>query len=140
MYCKIKKMYENAGYPINEDGSGGPDASQIWNGDEIGFDPNGKWGRVFTMEPRNRMFVLRDGERAPFWATMFFWTRADGQCHIPPTVVHQGELMRGDMVLDLPRSWHVLNSPSGYMTQEGFSQLAVNFVRLSGASAGFKQV
>ena len=82
-----------------------PRPSQVWNCDEIGIDPNGKWTKVvctykFCMV--EQIWKMQTGEHAPFWCTLLLWSRADGQCFIPPTVVHQGTNMTEDLQLYLP--------------------------------------
>jgi hypothetical protein len=141
MYSKIRQFYEDHGYTL-EDGSV-PEASQIWNGDEIGFDPNGKWEPVFYIMPHKRkmrVFQARSGERAPFWGTMFFWSRADGQCFIPPTIVHQGAALAELHILNLPPDWQTHVSPSGYMDRDGFLKVAQLLIDTVSASATNPQV
>tara|TARA_B100000780_G_scaffold219237_1_gene158327 strand:- start:17 stop:172 length:156 start_codon:yes stop_codon:yes gene_type:complete len=51
----------------------------MWSGDEIGFDPNGKYRTTIRLKAfagaHGRSFRLMTGEHAPFWVTMFFWSR-----------------------------------------------------------------
>ena len=47
-----------------------PRATQVWNCDEIGFDPNGKWRKVvcaYKYFQGERMRKAQTGDRAPFW-------------------------------------------------------------------------
>ena len=58
-----------------------PRADQVWNVDEIRIDPNGKWYRIVcTYKWCNiaRVWKTQQGKHAPFWATLCFFTRADG--------------------------------------------------------------
>ena len=54
-------------------------SNQMWSGDEIGFDPNGKYRTTIRLKAfagaHGRSFRLMTGEHAPFWVTMFFWSR-----------------------------------------------------------------
>jgi hypothetical protein len=114
---------------------------QVWNGDEIGFDPNGSflatYGYTSGGTPPRRSFRLHSGERAPFWVTMFFMSRADGQHPIPPTIVHQGgdeHSLRGDLSLELNADWVVHSTPSGYMDQAGFRAVVHNLIKFCGSA------
>jgi hypothetical protein len=49
-----------------------PLPQQIWNGDEIGFEPSGDVVAVSTISGKERVYNCTTGERAPFWATAFF--------------------------------------------------------------------
>jgi len=128
MHKKIRAYYDEVlGKGVE------PDADQVWNGDEVGFDPNGKWGKVLCFkgergERRGGVSRIQTGERAPFWVTMFFVTRADGQCFVPPMIIHQGAHTNIGHVLDLPSDWPVGSTPSGYMDQENFLPLAKHLV------------
>ena len=69
-----------------------PRATQVWNCDEIWFDPNGKWRKVvrtYKLFKGEIMWRVKTVERAPFWCTLLLLTRAGGQCLMPPIVVHQ---------------------------------------------------
>jgi hypothetical protein len=68
-----------------------PRADQIWNADEIGFDPDGKWDRVvctFKWCMSNKLWMTKTGEKAPFWVSMLYFVRADGMCHLSPSICH----------------------------------------------------
>ena len=48
-----------------------PRATQVWNCDEIGFDPNGKWHKVVCTDKLfqgERMWEVKTGERAPLYS------------------------------------------------------------------------
>ena len=69
-----------------------PRATQLWNFDEIGFDPNGKWRKVvctYKYFQGEIMWKVQTGERAPLLCTLLVFTRADGQCFMTPVIVHQ---------------------------------------------------
>jgi hypothetical protein len=45
-----------------------PLAHQVYNGDEVGFDPNGKWYKIYSLvSAAIRLFKICEGEKAPFW-------------------------------------------------------------------------
>ena len=59
-----------------------PRATQVWNCDEIGFDPNGKWCKVvctYKYFQGDRMWKVQTGKRAPLWCTLIVFTRSDGK-------------------------------------------------------------
>ena len=58
-----------------------PRATQVWNCDETGFDPIGKWRKVvctYKYFQGEIMWKVQTGERAPFWCTLLVFTGADG--------------------------------------------------------------
>lgn len=118
-----------------------PGAHQVWNVDEMGLPPNGDgYAATFTLgHGALRGFRSVYGEKSPYWASILFASRADGQLHIPPTVVHQGA---STTTLPLSFAKNLMDdgvihaSPSGYMDQDGFRKFAVHFVAFSGAKPG----
>jgi hypothetical protein len=48
------------------------EAWQCLNGDEIGFDPEGKWARMECFDQTKQPMVQRSCEKALFWVTVFF--------------------------------------------------------------------
>jgi hypothetical protein len=114
-----------------------PRPDQNWSVDEIGIDPKGKWSRIvctYKWCVSEKIWKTQQGERTPFWCTILFFTRADGQCPIPPTVVHQASEVSADLFLNLPTNWVCHATPSGYMDRDGWFKTVTNFVNLSGAS------
>ena len=70
-----------------------PRSTQVWNCDKIRIDPTGKWVKILCTWKwcmSEKIFKCRDGEYAPFWVTVFFFTQADGQCFLAPCIVHKG--------------------------------------------------
>ena len=54
-----------------------PRSTQVWNCDEIGFDPYGRRNKVvFTCKffQGKLMLKVKTGERAPFWCTLLVFT------------------------------------------------------------------
>ena len=93
-----------------------PRPNQVWNCDEIGIDPNGKFHKIvstFKWCNADKVWKTLDGEKAPFWCTVLFFTRADGQCFIAPTVVHQATEVTEYLFLNLPDDWIVHATPNG---------------------------
>ena len=71
-----------------------PRATQVWNCDVIGFDPNGKWRKVVCTYKLFQGLTMRNmqtGERVPLWCTLLVFTRDDGKCFMPPVVIHQSK-------------------------------------------------
>ena len=59
-----------------------PRPSQFWNCDEIGIDPTGKWCKIVCTWKycmAEKIWKCKDGEHAPVWVTVIFFTPADGQ-------------------------------------------------------------
>ena len=144
MMEKIRKLYDDVLGPGME-----PDASQVFNGDEVGFDPSGTWARVLSLKGDRVNAMVGTGEKAPFWATLFFISRADGQVVVPPTVVHQGvtgQNKQSSMIIGtgrhdrngvlqtqyLPQGWNVHQTPSGYMDKLGFRHAMDYFISYCG--------
>ena len=99
-----------------------PRPSQFWNCDEIRFDPNGSWIKVictYKFFTGQRIWKYQTGERAPFCCTALIVTRSDGQCSMPPMIVHQAANYTQDLHWNLPSDWLVHNMPSGYMDRDG---------------------
>ena len=116
-----------------------PRPSQFWNFDEIGINLNGKWCKViFTYKycMTDKIWKCQDGEDAPYWVTVLFFTRADGQCFLPPIIVHQGAALSTDFLYGIPDDWIVHHSPSGYMDKDGWYKLINIFTKFSGLHAG----
>ena len=95
-----------------------PRATQVWNCDEIGLNPNGKWRNIvctYKYFQGERMWKVQTGERAPFGCTLLVFIRADGQCFMPPVIIHQSKEYSKDLHHNIPLDWTVHHTPSGYM-------------------------
>ena len=70
----------------------------------------------------NLIHRIVTGEHNPFWVTLFFWSRADGNLDVPPCAVHKAAQMRADLVHGLPqqpgKQWLVRASESGYVMKD----------------------
>ena len=98
-----------------------PRSTQVWNCDEIRFDPNGKWHKVvcnYKLFQGERMWKVQTGERAPFWCTLLVLTRSDGKCFIPPIIFHQAKDYSQDIHHNIPLNWTVHHTYSGYMDRD----------------------
>ena len=114
-----------------------PRPSQGWNCEEIGFDPNGYWLNVvctYKFFTGKRIWKSQIGERAPFWCTSLIFTRADGQCFVPPIIVHQAENYTHDLHWNFPSDWLVHITPSGYMDMDGWMKAMIILSRTCASS------
>ena len=110
-----------------------PRPTQVWNCDEIRFDLNGNWNKmVYTYKffMGSMMWRTHTSERAPFWCTSLIFTRDDGQCFIPPVVVHQSTHYNQYPHDNIPSDWVVHNSPSGYMDCDGWHESTTQFASM----------
>eukprot|EP00957_Ditylum_brightwellii_P036963 2798091-Ditylum_brightwellii.AAC.1 len=64
-----------------------PQDTQCWNCDKIGIDPH--------------------GEHALFWITLLIFIHADGQCFLPPVIVHKGKYVTKEILYNIPPDWIV---------------------------------
>ena len=120
-----------------------PHPSQVWNCDDIGFDPKGSWLRVvctYKFFMGKRIWKSQTGERYPFWCTAKIFTRDYGKCFMPPMIVHQVENYTQDLHWNLPSDWLVHNTPSGYMNRDVWMKATSLFNRTCGASKMNPQV
>ena len=107
----------------------GPSSKQIMNLDEIGFDPDGKHGRIFSMREKgekSRKFIIKSGERSIFWASITLIISANGDL-LMPIVTHQGGSeteMPAHFVMNLDEDFYVNCTPSGYSDKETFRIVA----------------
>ena len=131
MFRRITKMYEAHRAAGVLDGAE-PDSDQVWNADEVGFDPKGRWQHVLTSSKDQRIFRTTTGEKAPFWVTAWLMTRADGQCFVPPAIIHQGSQLSEFHTLGIPSDWIVHSTPSGYQDREGFLKVCSQFLEYCG--------
>lgn len=94
------------------------------------MDPDGNFHRIVNTCkwcPMDKCWTTQDGEKAPFWCTMLFFTGADGQCHIAPAVMHQATEVTTDLSLNLPDDWIVHATPSGCVDRDGWLKTVDNF-------------
>ena len=112
-----------------------PCPSQVWNCDEIGFDPNGSWLKVvctYKFFAGQCIWKSQTGERSPFWCTALIFIRADVQCFMSPMIVRQAENYTQDLHWNLPSDWRVHSTTSGYMVRDGWMKAMSIFSRTWG--------
>ena len=74
-----------------------------------------------------RIWRTHTGERTQFWCTAIIFTRADGQCFIPPVVVHQRTHYTQDLNHNIHSDWLIHNSPPGYVDLDGWHKSMSHF-------------
>ena len=114
-----------------------PHPYQVWNFDEIGFDPNGSWLRVvctYKLFTGRYIWKYQTGERSPFWCTDLIFTIAYVQFFVPPVIIQQAENYTQDHLQNLLSDWIVHNTTSGYMVSNGWMKAMIIFSRTCGAS------
>ena len=98
---------------------------QVANLDEIGFDPDGNHGRVFSMKETGkstRKFLVKSGEHAVFWVSVVLIITANGEL-LKPIIIHQGGSeteMPGHFLLNLDKTFHLNCTQSGYADRETY--------------------
>ena len=120
-----------------------PRSIQVWNCDEIGLDPNGKWRKVvctYKYFQRERMWKGQTGERTPFWCTLLVFTRADGKCFMPPVIFHQAKEYYQDTHRNIPLDWTVHHTSSGYIDRYGWLNIMAQLSNICGSSPLNKQI
>eukprot|EP00466_Bigelowiella_natans_P021038 jgi/Bigna1/132464/aug1.17_g7172 len=98
-------------------------AKHFQYGDEIGFDPRGKFRKfLFKLRGKEKRQERTTGEKAPFWSTCLFFTSADGSLRVPPCIVHQAAATGGNssLMLGLRSDFWFFTNEAGYMTKQGF--------------------
>jgi hypothetical protein len=145
MKTKIDEMYASH-YASGILKTPRPLPTQVHNGDEIGMDPNGQFPAVLTLgqaiRSNKRNFSVVSGEKAPFWVTLFYFTRGDGAVVCPPCVVHQGggeSHIPAAFLANLPGNWYMHCNAAGYMDRDGSCNYCHNIVKHCGACDGLPQ-
>ena len=80
------------------------------------------------------MWGIKTGARAPVWCTYLIFSRADGQCFIPPVLVHQAENYTQYLHYNILKDWVVHNTQSGYMDRGGWLKEIMHFKTVCGAN------
>ena len=120
-----------------------PRATQVWNCDEIGFDPNGKWNKVvctLRFFQGEIMWRVKNGERAPFWCTLLILTGDDGKLFMSPIVVHQAKDYSQDLHHNILLDYKVHHTPSGYMDIDGWLKAMTQLYNICDASPVNNQI
>ena len=129
MFQQIQDKYDELGAAgklvgcQRADGHYEAPAHLCYGGDEMGIEPNGKlYVPVLARKGAGKIHRVVTGEHNPFWVTLFFWSRFDGNVDIPPCVIHKAAVQRGDLVHGLPvvpgKEWLARASDSGYLTKD----------------------
>ena len=69
-----------------------PISTQVWNCDEIRFDPNGKWHKfvcTYKFFQGGIMWKVKTGYHTIFWCNLLVFTRSDRELFMPPVFFHQ---------------------------------------------------
>ena len=85
-----------------------PRSTQVWNCNEVGFYPNGRWRKIictYKLFQGEQMWKVQTGEWAPFWCTLLVFTRADGQYFMPPIIVQQAKEYSQYSHYNIPLDW-----------------------------------
>ena len=79
------------------------------------------------------MWKVQTGERAPFWCTLLVFTQSDGQCFMPPIIMHKAKEYSQYLHFSIPLYWTFHNTPSGYMYIERWLKSMNQFSNVCGA-------
>ena len=79
---------------------------------------NGIWCNILCTYKLFTCFSMqrnRTGERLPLWCTELIFVHADGECFVPPVMVHHCNYYTHDIYYNIPSYWLVHHSLLGYM-------------------------
>ena len=82
----------------------------------------------------------QNGDRAPFWCTFLVFTRSDGQCFVPPVIIHQAKEYSKDLHHNITLDWKVHHTSSGYMDRDRWLKAMNQFSNICGASPVNNQI
>ena len=111
-------------------------ATQVWNCDEIGFYPNGRWNKVictYNLFKGEWMWKLQTGEKSLFWCTLLVFNPSDGKCFMPPIIVHQAKKYYQNIHFNIPLECIVHHPPSRYMDIYRWIKAMAQFSNTCGA-------
>ena len=117
--------------------------TQVWNCNEIGFYPNGKWHKLvctYKFFQGQIMWKVQTGEFTPFWCTLLVFTISDGQCFMPPIFVHQSKEYSQYIHHNIPLDWTVHHTPSEYMDRYGWVKAITQLSNICSASPVNNQI
>ena len=95
-----------------------PRATQVWNCDGIGFDPNERWSKgicTYKFFQGEQMLRVQTGYQDPFLCMLLLFTWVYGQCFMPPIIVHQSNEYSEDPHFNISLDSAFHHTPSGYM-------------------------
>ena len=114
-----------------------PRATQVWNYNEIGFEPNGRRSKVictYKLFQGEKMWKVHTGEWAQFWCMLLVFTWAGGKCFMSPIIVHQSKEYFQDIHYNIPLDWIAHHTKSGYMDRYGCLKATTQLSNVCGAS------
>ena len=120
-----------------------PRATQVYNFDGIGFDPNWRWNKViyvYKFFQGEQMWKVKTGERAPLWCTLLVFTVSNGQCFVPPIILHQSKEYTQDIHFNITLYCMVHHTPSGYMDIDGWLKSVTQLSNICVASPVNNQI
>ena len=115
----------------------------MWNCDEIGFDPNGKWHKVvcnYKFFQGEIMWKVKTRDCATLLCTLLVFKIAEGKCFMPPVVVHQAKEYSKDIHKNIPFDWKVYHTPSGYMYIDRWLKTMTQLFNICSASLVKNQI
>ena len=80
------------------------------------------------------MWKVKTGELSPFWCTLLLFNQDDGQCFIPPIILHQAKEYYQYLHHNVPLDWIVHHTPSDYMDRDGWLKYMTRLSNVCGAS------
>ena len=86
------------------------------------------------------MWKVQTGERALLWCTLLVFNRVDGQCFMPPVVVHQAKEYSQDLHHNITFDWTIHNTPSGYMDRDRWLKAMMQLSNICGTSPVNNQI
>ena len=120
-----------------------PRATQVWNYDKIGFDPNVSWHNVvctYKFFLGEIICKVQTGERAPLWCNLLVFARAGGKCFMPPIIFHQANEYSQDIHHNISFDWTFHHTPSGYMDRYWWIKAMNQVSNICGASLVKNQI
>ena len=120
-------------------------ATQVWNCDEIGFDPNGKWRKVvctYELFQGERMRKAQTVERAPLWLVHLTCIPQDlmGNASFLPSLFIKPISTPNISIATFHLTRQVRHTPYGYTDRDGWIKATTQFSNRCGASPVNNQI
>lgn len=129
----VRVMYEDL-YRRAKLLSPSPDASVLWNVDELGIGETAKW-RPIVGTTGGQHFKVGVSEQSDKWVTVALTSRADGVMQMPMYVLHEGASMASAQELVasfLPPGTLINRTSNGYMDVASFAEWVKLFLTYCG--------